>query len=212
MPDSPRSTRGASGGVRRCGSGAVVRLGCNTHTLSRSAEAARSRRACCASLGTWWPTCATRHATPTPAKPYSGGWAFRIRALNTRQDRSLKRTTTGGPAEQGFKHRARDAGEMADLRLPPTSGALSRSLAPPDRREGIRPAGPVRRLRVFRKLVCARTPASRAALISGGVSRCKPRTQIAPRERGRLPMTCGEISRDAMRESQARSPSPSRGG
>src|SRR5438270_8976869 len=35
---APRSTRGASGGVRRCGSGAVARLGCNTHTLSRGSR------------------------------------------------------------------------------------------------------------------------------------------------------------------------------
>src|SRR5262245_16201633 len=42
--------RGApSGGVRRCGSGAVASEGCNTHTRAEAAEAARSRRAGCAS-------------------------------------------------------------------------------------------------------------------------------------------------------------------
>ena len=56
-----------------------------------------------------------------PCRAHSGRarqrWlGFPIRALNTRKEGGLKRTTTGGCAEKGFKHRARDAGEMADLR------------------------------------------------------------------------------------------------
>src|SRR5262245_42585042 len=48
---SPRSTRGASRGVLRCGSGAVASEGCNTHTRAEAAEAERSRCASRASPG-----------------------------------------------------------------------------------------------------------------------------------------------------------------
>src|SRR5215218_8053666 len=56
---SPRSTRGASRGVLKCGSGAVVATGCNTHARVATAEAARSRRAVTRVAGGSW-----RHVVP----------------------------------------------------------------------------------------------------------------------------------------------------
>ena len=48
-----RSTRGATGCVSRCGSGAVAAHGCRTHTQRAAAQAARSRPANCGSRGPW---------------------------------------------------------------------------------------------------------------------------------------------------------------
>jgi hypothetical protein len=55
---------------------------------------------------------------------------------------------TGGHAEQAYKHRARDAGRLADLRFD-----TARPGSPPGRRDAARRRGP---------WVCSTTPASRA--------------------------------------------------
>jgi hypothetical protein len=111
MP-APRSTRGASRGVLECGSGAVVSEGCNTHTRAETAEAARSRCARWRVTGTHGggvvrrlPSARRRRWSP------SGG-----EASAPEREGSLKSNGHRGSRSIRLKHRARDAGEMADLR------------------------------------------------------------------------------------------------
>ena len=82
----------------------------------------------------------------------------------------------GIPCRADFKHRARDAGELADLRSFRTAlhrKASSRLVAA--RQSGLRVQSDG--LRRLRKLVCAEDPASRAPLLSSWAPLLKPRTQ-----------------------------------
>ena len=112
---APRSTRAL---LRRLG----VRIGGGGCARVQHAHPTRGSRSCTVPARLLRVTrdmaAEVRNA---PCRAHSGRarqrWlGFPIRALNTRKEGGLKRTTTGGRAEQGFKHRARDAGEMADLR------------------------------------------------------------------------------------------------
>ncbi len=108
---APRSTRGASRGVLECGSGAVVSEGCNTHTRAETAEAARSRRASRASPGALGGMSYRRCQPPRHAEAPEA-----VERLPRRRGRKPERYVHRGSCGAGFKHRARDAGEMADLR------------------------------------------------------------------------------------------------
>jgi hypothetical protein len=88
---------------------------------------------------------------------------------------------------------------------------FSRDIAPPGGREAIRPAGPVGRLRVSRKLVCARTPVSRAALTFCGALDRKPRALKCAARTG-VHVQQIRSRRKAMCEPHARIPSPGGGG
>jgi hypothetical protein len=114
----PRSTRGASRGVLRCGSGAVVAKGCRTHTRVATAEAARSRRASRASRV----VVAASESGATPHRQALQRWIGSTSSQGKEPERSVHRGSCGA----GFKHRARDAGEMADLRKSKHRTALYR--------------------------------------------------------------------------------------
>jgi hypothetical protein len=116
--------------------------------------------------------------TPPPRQPKLHGPGARARAsLGTHGGRAVRRlpsarhcrwSPSGGEASAperegspksndhrgscgaGFKHRVRDAGELADLRFAIPDGASSKSIVPPERREAIRPAGPTRTRRPAR--------------------------------------------------------------
>jgi hypothetical protein len=187
-----RSTRGASRGVLECGSGAVVAKGCNTHTRVATAEAERSRRAYRAPLGALGGMSYRRCQPPRHAEAPAA-----VVRPPSREQGSLKRRDHRGSRRIRLKHRARDAGEIADLRNTNPSGALSRSIAPLQFRERLKPAGPTR----------PRRPAPPSLF---GGSRCKNSDANAPRECGRL--TFGRDGDDATCEPRARSPSPGGGG
>jgi hypothetical protein len=79
----------------------VAAQGCNTHTQRAAAQAARSRSANCGSRGPW------------RRLPYPGA---NRQAVAAAQQRWVAKWSTGGRAEQAYKHRARDVGETANLR------------------------------------------------------------------------------------------------
>ena len=93
-----------------CGSGAVVATGCNTHTRVATAEAARSRRASRASrvVVVVHDGAATAPREPPDPQRWIGS--------TSRQGKEPERSVHRGSCGAGFKHRARDVGEMADLR------------------------------------------------------------------------------------------------
>ena len=106
-------TEGASRGVDKRDRRAVAAPGCNTHTQRAAAEAAWSRR------HRW------RHGL-------FGGSAVtpcRTGRRCSSPKRWIETSATGGHAEESLKHRARDAGEKADLRFYPT-GRRSRPRLP----------------------------------------------------------------------------------
>ena len=165
---APRSTRGASRGVLECGSGAVVSEGCNTHTRVATAEAERSRRASRASPGALGGMSYRRCQPPRHAEAPEA-----VERLPRRRGRKPERYVHRGSCGAGFKHRARDAGEMADLRSYRTRlhrkassrSGLARGLSPWVRQD----PGVPRRPSLFERR-----------------SWIKPRARNAPRERERL--------------------------
>ena len=97
-----RSIRGRFMGVIKRDRRAVAAQGCNTHTQRAAAEAAWSRR------HSW------RHRTPWRQCRNS---ASSGQALPGSKAVGRNHSATGGHAEESLKHRARDAGEKADLRF-----------------------------------------------------------------------------------------------
>ena len=86
--------------------------GCNTHTQRAAVQAARSRRDRFASPGLLTAALQLRVNGQALSRPKAVG---RPRQTAIAEG-VLKTQPTGGRAEQAYKHRARDAGEMADLR------------------------------------------------------------------------------------------------
>jgi hypothetical protein len=167
----PVPSKGSLANVTRLGTGAVAaRGGDETYRPNAAAEAARSRRASRASPGGLRWHVVRRCRPPDMSWPRIAVDRLRHPRKGTEPERSVHRGSCGA----GFKHRARDAGELADLRFDNPDGASSKSIVPPERREAIRPVGPSRTRRSARpSLFRARLPR-------------KPRAQHAPRERGRL--------------------------
>src|SRR6185295_1900420 len=92
---APRSTRGASGGVRRCGSGAVAAKGCNTHTRVAAAEAERSRRASRAPPELW-----VAERLSDAHRPRAAEAPMRWRGVGRESGERLKGQSTVGRSEQ----------------------------------------------------------------------------------------------------------------
>src|ERR1041384_5158744 len=113
---APRSTRGVTGGVLGCGSRAVASAGCNTHTRAEAAEAKQSRRTSRAPLGALG---GISYRRCQPPRDVEAPAAVVRRPSRARQP---ERVRPPGALGVGLKHRARDVGEMTDLRLLPTSG------------------------------------------------------------------------------------------
>jgi hypothetical protein len=115
----------------------VVAKGCNTHARVATAEAARSRRACCAPPGALGGMSYRRCQPPRHVEAPEA-----VERLPRRRGRRPERSVHRGSCRAGFKHRARDAGERADLRSTKSDGASSKSIVPLQLRERLRPVGP----------------------------------------------------------------------
>ena len=89
--------------------------GCNTHTQRAAAQAARSRPDCSGhgDLAAGARKAPKRARIGQAPKPWVG---FPAESEALMSQGNLKGSPTGGFAEQAYKHRARDAGEKADLR------------------------------------------------------------------------------------------------
>ena len=133
-------SEGASRGVVKRDRLAVAAHGCNTHTQRAAAEAAWSRRHGWRHRVLWWQR---RNSVPNG------------QALQQPKAVGRKHSATGGHAEESLKHRARDAGEKADLRFYQYRTAISAEIAvllrcrempepvgPPDPRRPARPRTP----------------------------------------------------------------------
>ena len=87
--------------------------GCNTHTQRRRPKP-RSPGPTARVTGIWRSLCARRQTERTPVNPKA---VVKLPERKKARKPEMFKPSTGGFAEQAYKHRARDAGEKADLRF-----------------------------------------------------------------------------------------------
>jgi hypothetical protein len=112
--------------------------------------------------------------------PRSGGQAFK-----PEREGSLKSNDHRGLCGASFKHRARDAGELADLRFDYPDGASSKSIVPLRCCEVPKPAGPSRTRRPARPSLsgCALANLGRETRRENEGGRLKKPVRSFPRKR-----------------------------